>query len=54
MAIHMMKIYDVNGRQAWYEEGEQPSYAVEVENKPKAKARTVKNKSQQVDTKEAD
>lgn len=52
MAIHMMKLYDVNGRQAWYEEGEQPSFAVLVENKPKAKARTVKNKAQQAETKE--
>lgn len=51
MAIHMMKLYDVNGRQAWYEEGEQPSFAVEVNNKPKAKAKTAQNKAQTVQNK---
>lgn len=47
----MMKLYDVNGRQAWYEEGEQPSFAVEVNNKPKAKAKTAQNKAQTVQNK---
>lgn len=43
-----MKLYDVNGRQAWYHPHEAPEGAVEVKAKAKAtnnKAKTAANKA---------
>lgn len=40
-----MKLYDVNGRQAWYHPHEAPEGAVEVKPEPKAKATNNKAKT---------
>lgn len=49
-----MKLYDVNGRTAWYWPHEAPEGAVEVKPEPKAKAKSTSNKAKTAANKAAE